>query len=265
MTFKNYLIKKGLSVNTIEAYLHAVAIFNSKFKTVNDVNLLAYKGFLIESYKPKTVNQRIQAINLYLTFLGKSGLKLKAVKIQQKSFLENVISDADYTFLKNKLKNDKNMEWYMVVRFLGATGARISEVLKFKVEHIHLGYIDIYSKGGKVRRIYIPKKLCQEAAAYYSSISRNSGYLFINTKGNPLTPRGIAQQLKHFAIKYGINPDVVYPHSFRHRFAKNFIEKYQDIALLADLLGHESIETTRIYLRKTATEQKEIVDKIVTW
>ena len=71
--------------------------------------------------------------------------------------------------------------------------------------------------------------------------------------------------MKHFAVKYGINPDVVYPRSFRHRFAKNFIEKCSYIALLADLMGHDSIETTRIYLRRTATEQKEMVDKIVTW
>lgn len=71
--------------------------------------------------------------------------------------------------------------------------------------------------------------------------------------------------MKKLALKYGINPKVVYPHSFRHRFAKNFLEKCNDIALLADLMGHDSIETTRIYLRRTSTEQKEIVDKIITW
>ena len=71
--------------------------------------------------------------------------------------------------------------------------------------------------------------------------------------------------MKNYAIKYGIDPKVVYPHSFRHRFAKNFLEKYSDISLLADLMGHESIETTRIYLRKTASEQQKLVDEIVTW
>ena len=77
--------------------------------------------------------------------------------------------------------------------------------------------------------------------------------------------RGISQQFKKYAHKYGLNSKDVYPHSFSHRFAKNFLEKYNDISLLADLMGHESIETTRIYLRKTASEQQEIVDKIVTW
>ena len=92
-----------------------------------------------------------------------------------------------------------------------------------------------------------------------------SGYIFLNRFGERITARGIAQQLKLFAEKYGINKDVVYPHSFRHRFAKNFLERFNDLALLADLMGHESIETTRIYLRRTATEQQAIVDKIVNW
>ncbi len=89
--------------------------------------------------------------------------------------------------------------------------------------------------------------------------------MFLNRYGQRITPRGIAQQLKNFAIRYQLPPQVVYPHSFRHRFAKNFLEKYQDIALLADLMGHESIETTRIYLRRTANEQRQIVDKVVVW
>ena len=76
---------------------------------------------------------------------------------------------------------------------------------------------------------------------------------------------GIASQLKHFAEKYGMNKEEVYPHSFRHRFAKNFLDRFNDLALLADLMGHESIETTRIYLRRTASEQQKIVDKVVNW
>lgn len=92
-----------------------------------------------------------------------------------------------------------------------------------------------------------------------------SGYLFTNRLGNRLSTRGIAIQLKYFAEKYGLNRNVVYPHSFRHRFAKNFLDRFNDIALLADLMGHESIETTRIYLRRTASEQQKIVDKVVTW
>ncbi|VRK04300.1 integrase/recombinase, phage integrase family [Streptococcus pneumoniae] len=96
-------------------------------------------------------------------------------------------------------------------------------------------------------------------------IGKTPGYLFLNKFNEPITARGVAQQLKNYADKYKMNPKVIYPHSFRHLFAKNFLAKYNDIALLADLMGHESIETTRIYLRKTATEQQNIVDKIVNW
>ena len=127
------------------------------------------------------------------------------------------------------------------------------------------GYFDLYSKGGKLRRLYIPKKLKTETEAWLAEKGMTSGYLFLNRFGDRITVRGISQQLKNYANKYGLNPKVVYPHSFRHRFAKNFLEKYNDISLLADLMGHESIETTRIYLRKTASEQQEIVDKVVTW
>ena len=122
---------------------------------------------------------------MFLQHTGKSKLRLKSVKVQQHTFLENVISQADY--------------------------------------------------------------------------------IFLNRFGQRITTRGIAQQLKHFAEKYGLNRDVVYPHSFRHRFAKNFLDRFNDLALLADLMGHESIETTRIYLRRTASEQQKIVDRVVNW
>ena len=263
--FKKYLEKSNLSENTISSYIATIKMFNKIFGDINKKNLLAFKGYMIENYKPKTVNLRIQAINKYLIFINKKDLILKAIKIQQKTFLENVISTADYNYLKKSLKKDKEYEWYFLVRFLGATGARVSEIIQFKVEHVKIGYFDLYSKGGKMRRIYIPKLLINEAEAWLKSINKDSGFLFVNRNGYRISTRGIALKLKGFAVKYGIDTKVVYPHSFRHRFAKNFLEKFNDISLLADLMGHDSIETTRIYLRRTSTEQKDIVDKIVTW
>ena len=263
--FKFFLLRENLSQNTISAYIVAVKDFKNKYEEVTKKNLLLFKTYLIETFKPKSVNLKIQAINRYLEFIKKSDLKLKFIKVQQKPFLENVISDADYVFFKNKLKREGHIEWYFVVKFLACTGARVSELRKMKVEHVKKGYIDLYTKGGKIRRIYIPIKLVKEALLWLESTNLETGYLFLNRFGEQLTCRGISQQLKNYAIKYGIDPKVVYPHSFRHRFAKNFLEKFNDISLLADLMGHESIETTRIYLRKTASEQQEIVNKIVTW
>ena len=235
--FETYLRQGNMAENTIAAYRYAVKEYYSRHKELNKRNLLVYKTYLIEKFKPKTVNLRIQAMNKYLDYMNKSRLRLKSVKVQQRSYLENVISNADYAFLKNKLKKEENQEWYFVVRFLAATGARVSELIQMKVE----------------------------ATEWLNSTNRTSGYLFLNRFGERITTRGIAQQLKNYATKYGLNEKVVYPHSFRHRFAKNFLEKFNDISLLADLMGHESIETTRIYLRRSSAEQQEIVDKIITW
>ena len=245
MTFNEYLRKENLSEHTISVYVWTVDYFCKNYDSVTKENLLAYKGYLMEYFKPKTVNLRIQAMNKYLEYLNQDSFRLNAVKIQQKSFLKNVVSNADYQFLKKKLKFDENMQWYFVVWYLAATGARVSELIKIKVEHVNLGYFNLYSKGGKLQRLYIPKRLWEETRKWLQKIERQSGYLFLN--------------------KYGLDQAVIYPHSFRHLYAKNFLEKYNDIAMLADLMGHESIETTRIYLRKTATEQRELIDKIVTW
>lgn len=263
--FEKYLRKENLATNTITSYIWTLDYFLEHYDGITNENLLAYKGYLMEHYKPKTVNLRIQGINKYLEFIGKNNLCLKAVKVQQRNFLENVISNADYMFLKKQLLKDGNKAWYFVVWYLAATGARVSELIQIKIEHVEIGYFDLYSKGGKLRRLYIPKKLRNETLLWLEEINRSSGFLFVNRFGERITTRGISQQLKNYADKYGLDKKVVYPHSFRHRYAKNFLDKYNDIALLADLMGHESIETTRIYLRRTASEQQALVDKIVTW
>lgn len=271
LQFKLFLKKEGLSDNTIKAYISTVDIYHQRFRDTTNkenlscANLLAFKGYLTDKYKPKTVNQRIQAINRYLDFLGKPELRLKFIKLQEKSFLENVISDADYRFLKTRLFADHCDDLAMVVWFLGATGARVSELLQFKVEHVKSGYIDLSTKGGKVRRIFIPQHLVTEALSWLQHKGYDSGYIFLNKNGQRITVRGLSHKLKEAAIRYHLNIKEVHPHSFRHRFAKNFLEKYQDIALLADLMGHDSIETTRIYLRRTATEQQQLVNSIVDW
>ena len=154
--FEMYLRSTNLSENTIISYTFAVRQYFARYDAVNKRNLRAYKMWLIESYKPKTVNLRIRALNCYLDSIGKEEWKLQFVKVQQKAFLENVISEADYEYLKNCLKEDQDTFWYFVVRFMGATGVRVSELVQFKAEHVKIGYVDLYSKGGKLRRIYIP-------------------------------------------------------------------------------------------------------------
>lgn len=232
--FKTHLTNQNLSQNTISSYLSTIKCFFSKYENTSKMNLLEFKDKMCASNKPKTVNLRIQAINKYLEFTKQNHLKLSFIKIQQMHFFENVISNADYEFLKNSLVKDNNLKWHFIVRFLAATGARVSELVQIKIEHIHVGYIDMYSKGGKTRRIYIPKTLINDVNPYIATLKYNHGYLFQNAMHKPLTTRGIAHELKKISRLYMMNDNVVYPHSFRHRFAKNFLDSHNDIALLSD-------------------------------
>ncbi len=260
-----YLQNRNLSDNTIISYLGSIRLYRNLCLSINAANARKYRSYLIKNFKPSTVNQRICAFNHYLDYIEQPQYKQASVRLQKNSYLDVIISNRDYLKLKRKLKKDGPEMWFFVVWFLGATGARVSELLKFKVEHLPYGYMDLYSKGGKMRRIYIPDILCQEAAAWCHRQGIQSGYLFVNRRGIPLTTRGIHSQLKHYAKMYKINPDTVYPHSFRHRFAINFLQKFNDIALLADLLGHDNVETTRIYLTRSTKEQQKMIDKMVTW
>lgn len=263
--FQNHMIRHHLSPNTIHVYTFAVEQFYDLYRELTFSNLQLYKLYLLEHYKPQTVNLRIRALNSYLEYMEQSSEKILMVKVQQKTYLENVISEADYAYLKSCLKRDGEMLYYFVIRFMAATGARVSELVEFEVEDVRRGQKDIHSKGDKIRRLYVPKALQIDALRWLYREERIDGYVFLNRFGEKISPAGIRGQLKKFAAQYGLRPEVVYPHSFRHRFAKSFIERSGDISLLADLLGHESIETTRIYLRRSSTEQKQIINQVVDW
>ena len=263
--FRDYLTSKNMSANTICVYCYAVRQFFEIHKELTIATLQLYKVYLLEHYKPQTVNLRIRALNCYMEYLNHKDSKMTMIKIQQKMYLDRIISQADYEYLKRRLWEDGEFSYYFVIRYMAATGVRISELVKFEVADVKSGFKDLYSKGNKMRRIYIPTVLKQKTEVWLEKNSRNKGALFLNRFGNPITASGIRGQLKTFALRYNLDPEVVYPHSFRHRFAKNFIENSGDIALLSDLLGHESIETTRIYLRRSSSEQYRIVNKIVDW
>lgn len=194
--FERHLRGTNLSENTISSYLFAIRQYSSQYDGITKKNLRAYKVWLIENYKPKTVNLRLRAINCYLESIGKESWKMPFVRVQQKAFLENVISEADYEYFKNCLKRDDELFWYFVIRFLAATGARVSELIQIKVEHIKLGHLDLYSKGGKLRRIYIPKALQNEALSWLNDKHQESGFIFLNKYGDRITTRGISGQLK---------------------------------------------------------------------
>ena len=260
--FENLLRKEDYAENTILAYQYALKEFRSRFREVNRMNLKLYKLYLIASFRPQTVNLRIQGINKFLEYSGKPEWKLKTTRVPIFSFCNNVISNEDYAFFIKRLKKETDLKWYFAVRYMAATGARVSELVQMKVENVREGFFDVYSKGGKYRRLYIPGPLRAETLDW---IDRDGGYLFMNKNGGCITPRGIASQLRHYAIQYGMDPHTVHPHAFRHFYAKNFLDRHNDLALLADLLGHRNLSTTRIYLRRSSQEQQQLIDRIVVW
>lgn len=263
--FQTHLEFSNKSPNTIRAYLFAVRQFYEQYPIVNQEYLLLYKCYLIDHYKPQTVNLRIRAMNCYTEFLEIPYQKVLMVKHKHRSFLENVISLADYEYLKSCLIQDGKWTYYFAIRLMAGTGLRISELIQLQVEHVRLGYIDLHSKGNRMRRVYIPKGIQEPCLQWLHETGRSSGDLFLNRFGTRITPNGIRSQLNHFAILYHLDPSVLHPHSFRHLFAKNFIEHCSDIAMLSDILGHESIETTRIYLHRSSTEQQQIFNRVVNW
>lgn len=263
--FKQYLIRQNLSENTVRSYLSSVRQFMALYPELSFMNLQLYKVYLVEHYKPRTVNLRIHALNRFLAYLEWPNAHIPQVKIQQKTFLDQVISEGDYEYLKARLLADKNYLYYFLVRFMTATGARVSEVVQFTAEDVRTGYKDLYSKDNKLRRIYVPSRLQADTLQWLEASGRLCGDIFLSRRGKRITDRGIRNQLKKIAALYHLDEQVVYPHSFRHRFAKNFIQYCSDISLLSNLLGHESIETTRIYLQRSSSEQKQIINQIVDW
>lgn len=260
--FKDYLIEKERSINTIDSYVRGVRCFFNTYDEVNKRNMMDFKKKQMEKYKPKTAAIRCISMNVYCDFIGCPQFKVKGIKVHNRTTIENVISMEEYKHFLKKLKEDGAEKVYYMVKFLAATGCRASELVKLEKECMETGEHTLWTKG-KVRKIFIPQKLINESSKYFLDV--NSNYLFPNRYGNQMSTRGVAQQLKKYGLKYGIREEVLHPHSFRHLFAMQFLEKNKNIALLADILGHESINTTAIYLRMTAEEQKKQIDKAVNW
>ena len=265
INYKKYLQESGKSENTVRSYLAAVSGFLSDYGYLSTDNLLSYRQALIVSCKASTVNQRMNAINSFIKYENSDISNNCLIKIRKSTCIDNVITKEEFDLLKKNLLKDKKYKLYFLVRYMASTGMRISEVLILTVDDIRRGYLNIQSKGNKERRVYIPSALSHETMCWLMEGNIYDGFIFRNKQGNRLGSSGARYLIKHYGIKYGIEESHLHPHAFRHRFALNFMEVHKDISLLSDLLGHESIETTRIYLKKTADEQRRLIDAIVNW
>lgn len=260
--FRLYLMDLERSKNTIDNYMRSVSIFFKRYSEVNKVNMLDFKKWQLEKWTPKTAHNRVVAMNQYCRFIDHTEYCVKGIKIHGSSSVENVITLNEYNLLLNRLKSDGNEKGYWMIKYLAKTGARVSEFIRLTKDGLETGYCEMWTKG-KIRRIYIPKQLIEESASYFQGT--HSDFLFTNRYGNQLTERGVSQNIKNWAKKYGVREEVAHPHSFRHLYAIEFLKHNSNISLLADLMGHSSVNTTSIYLKLSKEEQMKQFNEASNW
>lgn len=260
--FREWLIENERSQNTIDCYMASVNQFFSMFSEVSKRNMIEFKQRKLAENSPKTAENRCIAMNQYCEFIGMPECKVKSIKIHKQNTVENVPTLGEYEYLIECLKKDGDMKAYWIIKFLAKTGARASEFIRFEREHLQKGEVTLWTKG-KIRKILIPSELIAESKRYFDNIPHNK-WMFPNRYGKQMTTRGLDTIIKK-GTKYGIREEILHAHAFRHLYAIQFLERNKNIALLADLMGHESVDTTAIYLRLTAEEQKKQFDNAMNW
>ena len=260
--YKNYLYEEELSASTIEAYIYSITKFATMFDEVTKSNVILYKQWLTQNFKPKTVNLRLAGIMRYCDY-KEIPMKIKNIKEPKLTHFENVITPEQYDKLIARLEADNNERWLAHIKLLAKTGMRVNEANRVKKCDLLRGYVTMNAKA-HMRTILFPKSLVDDISHYLDKLEDNDTVMQ-SARGGPITDRGISEALKKFAIKYDIPKEVMHPHSFRHFFAIEFIKRKNDIALLADLLGHGSVNVTQIYLRQSQEQQKRAIDEAVDW
>lgn len=225
-----------------------------------------YKMYLMNlNPRPKTssINTWIKELNKYFKWLDAEELKLKTIKQQLKTSTEDVLSITDYQRLLRISKKLGMMKLYYIMKVLALTGCRIGELKVFTVENIQSNYLPVYNKG-KERNLIVRQDLLRELKHYCKDNKIKSGIIFTNSKGDKIIPqKTIWVQMKKVAGIARVNKKKVHAHSFRHLFAQVFMDEYSgNITELADILGHNSLETTRTYTRTSDKQKKEKLEKL---
>lgn len=255
--YENQLVLDELSERTIKKYVVDVEQWlNDMPDIINKTSIISYKNNLAKLYKPTTVNSKIISVNKFLKWMGCDELKIKTKRIQTKSCLDNVITREYYLKLLDTAWKLNKKKIYYIMKTIAQTGIRVGELKYVTVEAIQVGITIVWNKE-KYRNVYLTNKLCEELKIYCSDNNISEGPIFCgNKKGQTITNGAVWRSLKYIAIQAGIPLELVYPHSFRHLFAKEYMRKIGDISELADLLGHTRLETTWIYTKTTSEEKR---------
>ena len=259
LAFSTALFQAERSQATVEKYLRSVRAFFLYLngQPVMKDTVLAWKKYLQreENYSPSTVNASLAALNYLFNFLGWADCRTHYLKIQRRLFRETgrELDRADYEKLIAAALGLGRERIALVMETICATGIRVGEVGYITVEAARAGPTEIYLKG-KIRTILIPRKLCGKLLRYARRQRTGSGKIFLTRRRNPLSRVQIWSEMKKLCAAAGIMESKVFPHNLRHLFARTYYSLYKDIVKLADLLGHSSVNTTRIYLLTDGAE-----------
>lgn len=260
-TINNFILwltnERDYSENTLRTYTFSVQDYYSYFDEFTQENCRKYVANLEQKgYSPKTTRIRITCLEKLGEYLKKP-VRLKRPKIQKTLSTENIPTEAEYQKLLD-YADTHNQKFAYIIRLLGTTGCRVSELVQFTYEMVQEGSTVLKGKGSKYRQFFFTRQMQEQAKG-------KSGYICINHYGAQMSTRGIAMMLKDLGEKAGIAKEKMHPHAFRHFFAKMYLKKTKDVVGLADLLGHGSIDITRIYLQKSKEEQKRAYNRNITW
>ena len=263
-SFNQYLIREEKSTATVEKYLRDARAFVVYVgdEVVTKEAVMAYKKYLqMKEYAVRSINSMLASLNSLLDFLGWSDCKVKAIKQQKQTYCaeEKELSKAEYMRLLEAAKKKPQLQ--LVMQTICGTGIRVSELKFFTVEDVKQGEVIVNCKG-KTRTILIPGKLKKLLLDYSKKEKIRSGVIFITRNGKPLNRSCIWAQMKELCKDAGVNPSKVFPHNLRKLFARTFYGIEKDIAKLADILGHSSIDTTRIYIMTTGTEHRRKIERL---
>lgn len=255
-----YLKSEEKSENTVEKYLRDVRGFAAYLggADVTKETVVAYKGKLIaERYAVRSVNSMLASLNSLFAFLGWSDCRVKSVKLQRQIYCpeEKELTKAEYMRLVNAAKQKGNERLNLILQTICGTGIRVSELQYITVEAAKRGEA-VVSLKGKTRSVFLVKELRKKLLRYAAEQNIQSGAIFITRTGKPMSRTNIWREMKGLCEQAEVNPQKVFPHNLRHLFARVFYGIEKDLAKLADILGHSSINTTRIYIISTGDEHR---------
>lgn len=262
--FHDHLVSEEKSAVTVEKYLRDVRAFlvYADGRPVTKDTMIAYKKHLIErGYAVRSINSMLASLNGLLTFLGCPECKVKNIRTQRQTYCseDKELTRAEYFRLLEAAQNQPRL--HLVLQAICGTGIRVSELKYFTVESIKRGEILVSCKN-KTRTILVPGSLRKKLLDYAAKRHICSGPIFITRNGKPLNRSNIWTQMKKLCEAAGVNPGKVFPHNLRKLFARTFYGIEKDIAKLADVLGHSSIDTTRIYIMTTCAEHRRKIERL---